>query len=206
VSTQTVKRALRRAEDSTAADWGARAGLVARGILWLVVGILAARIAVGDHAKADRAGALQTLKDQPLGMFLLVLLAVAFAAHAAYRLLEGTVGRRDEDDDLKRLLKRLWSLCRVGVYGALAVSTVRFLTAGGGSSEDPSDPTAEFMGLPAGRSLVGLPSADCAATSPTSSTCPVGGCGRSSRSSARRGCWGGGWSTPCSGRSSSRRR
>jgi hypothetical protein len=148
-----VKQAARRAEDSDAAEWGARAGLVARGLLWFVVAVLAAQVAAGGHERADRGGALQALKDQPLGTAVLVVLALAFAAHAGYRLLEGTVGRREETDDRTRLLKRGWSLCRVVVYGFFAVSTVTFLVSGG-SHEDASKPTAKVMELPAGRALV----------------------------------------------------
>jgi hypothetical protein len=150
-----VKQAARRAEDSDAAEWGARSGLVARGLLWLVVAFLAAGVAAGGHERADRKGALQTLKDEPLGEAILVALAVAFAGHAVYRLLEGTVGRRDETDDRKRLLKRLLSLSRVAVYGFFAVSTVTFLVTGG-SGESASKPTARVMELPGGRVVVGL--------------------------------------------------
>jgi hypothetical protein len=148
-----LKQAARRAEDSEAAEWGARSGLVARGLLWFVVAVLAAQVAAGGNERADRGGALQTLKDQPLGTALLLVLAVAFAAHACYRLLEGTVGRREESDRRTKLLKRGWSLCRVVVYGFFAVSTVTFLVTGS-SREDASKPTARVMELPAGRLLV----------------------------------------------------
>lgn len=153
-TTEDVKGAAREAEGSQAAEWGARAGVVARGLLWLVVGLLAANVALGGESKADKNGALAALRDQPFGKALLVVLAAAFAAHALFRLLEGTVGRRDEEDDRKRLLKRAWSLCRVGVYGFFAYSTVRFLVSSGGSSEDAKKPTARVMELPAGRWLV----------------------------------------------------
>lgn len=150
----SLKQSARRAESSQAAEWGARAGLVARGLLWLVIGFLALRVALGAHEQADRGGALQALRDQPLGKVLLVLLAAAFLAHAVFRLLEGTVGRRDEEDERKRTLKRAWSLCRVVVYGALAYSTLHFLTAGS-SKDNTRGPTAQLLHAPAGRLLLG---------------------------------------------------
>lgn len=158
MSAPDLKHAARKAEDSTAAEWGARAGLVARGLLWLVVGVLATNVALGGGGRADKQGALAAIRDQPFGKLLLVVLAVAFAAHAVFRLLEGTVGRRDEQDDRKRMLKRAWSLCRVVVYGFFAYSTARFLAAGGGGGggDNAKKPTAQVMELPAGRWLVGL--------------------------------------------------
>lgn len=146
----SVKQRARKAEDSQPAEWGARAGLVARGLLWLVVGLLAVQVALGDNAKADKGGALRAMKDQPLGTVLLIALALAFAAHAAYRVLEGTVGRRDEEHVV---LKRAWSWCRVLVYGFFAGSTVKFLLSGKDDG-NAKGPTARVLDLPAGRVLV----------------------------------------------------
>jgi len=140
--TQTARRAHR----SEPVQWGARSGLVARGLLWLVVGVLAANVALGGHDQADKSGALETLKDQPLGVPLLVVLAVAFAAHAGFRLLDAAVGEEG--------WKRLWQLGRALVYGFFAVSTVRLLVSGP-SKENAAKPTARVMNWPAGRTLVG---------------------------------------------------
>lgn len=150
----SLTHAARQAHRSDAAEWGARAGIVARGLLWLIVGLLAAGVALGGRDQADKNGALQTLKEQPLGQVLLAAVALAFAAHAAFRVLEGTVGRTEEHDDRKRLLKRAWSLVRAAVYLGLAGSTVKLLVSGS-SKENASRPTATVLGWPAGRWLVG---------------------------------------------------
>ena len=138
----------RRAERSDAARWGARSGLVARGLLWLLVGLLAARVALGGHEQADKTGALQSLKEQPFGEALLLLVAVAFAAHACFRALEAAVGDRE-------LPKRAWSAFRVVVYLFLAGSAARVLMSDGGGAEDARKSTARVMAWPAGRWLVG---------------------------------------------------
>jgi hypothetical protein len=154
--TTSVTGQARKAEQSDVARWGARAGLVARGLLWLSLGLVAGRVALGGGGKANKGGALQALRDQPLGKVLLVAMAIGFAAHAVFRLLEGTVGRRDEDDERKRNLKRVWSLCRVLIYGSLAVTTLGFAAGSGGSSDDAKGPTGRLMGMSGGRWLVGL--------------------------------------------------
>ncbi|MFN2539820.1 MAG: DUF1206 domain-containing protein [Mycobacteriales bacterium] len=144
----SLVNATRRAQRSDAAQWGARSGLVARGLLWLVVGILAANVALGGHDQADKHGALATLREQPLGKLLLLLVALAFAAHAVFRGLEAAVGRRE-------WWKRLWSLIKVGVYLFLAGSAARMLFGASGGSEDARKPTARVMSWPAGRWCVG---------------------------------------------------
>ena len=143
----SIAHAARRAQRSQPVQWSARSGLLARGLLWLVIGVLAGDLALGGHDQADKSGALATLKDQPLGTPLLVLVALAFAAHAAFRLLDAAVGEEG--------WKRLWQLGRAVVYGFLAGSTVALLVSGP-SHEDAARPTARVMSWPAGRWLVGL--------------------------------------------------
>src|SRR4051794_33794515 len=148
-----VKEAAREAENSTTVDRLARLGLVSRGVIWLVVGLLAVQVARGDNTQADKNGALRTIAAKPLGEGLLVLLAVGFLGYAAWRLLEGAVGHRDEDEEPKRWAKRIASLFRGGVYLVLAGSTAKFLV--NQDSHDQTKPlTARVMSEPGGRSLV----------------------------------------------------
>src|SRR3954447_7270226 len=150
---EAARDAARDAEDSTTVDWLARLGLASRGVIWLVVGLLAVQVALGDNTQADKNGALRTIADKPFGESLLVLLAVGFLGYAAWRLLEGAVGHRDEDEDAKRWTKRIASLCRGGVYLVLAGSTAKFLFSQSGS--DKTKPlTARVMSEPGGRILV----------------------------------------------------
>lgn len=143
----SARKAARRAHRSDAADWGARAGLVARGLLWLLVGLLAGNVALGGRDQADKNGALETLKDQPFGTLLLVVVALAFAAHAGFRLLNGAVGR-------DQWWRQLWQYCTSAVYLFLAGSTVKLLVSGSGK-ENAAKPTATVMSWPGGRWLVG---------------------------------------------------
>src|SRR5688572_2612577 len=105
-----AKDAAREAEDSAPVEWLARLGFCARGVIWLVIGVLALRIASGDSSRADKEGALEAIAGQPLGEVLLVVLLVGFLGYAAWRLLEGAVGHRDADAGQKRARKRLVSL------------------------------------------------------------------------------------------------
>lgn len=149
------KRAARRAENSTVVEWLARLGLVARGVIWLVIGLLATEVALGGNAEADRAGALRSIAGKPFGSLLLGVLVVGFVGYGAWRLLEAAVGHT-ADQGRKRWLKRGLSLSRGVLYLGLAVSTVRFLSSGAGSSDRTSPLTAQVMRHTAGRELVFL--------------------------------------------------
>ncbi len=72
-----------------------RLGYVARGIAFGVVGALL--VTAAATADADRApgldGALQTLRDAPLGPWLLTLVALGFVAYGGYSFVRARLGR-----------------------------------------------------------------------------------------------------------------
>lgn len=155
VTASTTKSSARRAESSTSVDRLARFGLVCRGVVWLLVGMLALDVAVGGRAKADRNGALGVIKDQPFGEVLLAVLVAGFLGYATWRLLQAAVGHHEEEDDKKRWTKRGASLFRGVLYAGLAVSTLRFLISrGGGDKTKPL--TGRVMAHSGGALLVGL--------------------------------------------------
>ena len=69
--------------------WATRAGrigYIAKGVALVIVGVLF--VAAGLHKRAKEAsgldGALKSLRDQPFGTVLLVIMAVGFAAFGLY--------------------------------------------------------------------------------------------------------------------------
>ena len=150
-----VRDAARDVHESTVVDRLARLGLAARGVVWLVVGLLALSVLLGGDEQTDRDGALGAIAARPYGGVLLVVLAVGFAGYAAWRALSAAVGHR-EDEGRKRSGKRALSGAKAVLYGFLAVSTLRFLLVGGGSGDRAPSLTAEVMERPGGRALVGL--------------------------------------------------
>jgi hypothetical protein len=147
----------RRVSSSTAFRTLARAGLAARGVIYILVGILAAQIAFGDGGKkADRQGALQTVAKSPGGTVLLWLLAIGLAGMTLWRLSEAIYGQAGADGH--KATKRLSSLARAIFYALVCSSTVAFIIGSGGpgsSDKKSKDWTAKAMhDLPAGRLLV----------------------------------------------------
>lgn len=147
-------------EDAADSDWLerlARAGLVARGLLYLVVAFLAVQVARGDNGeRADKQGALEAVVRQPLGKLLVLGLAVGFAGYALWRFVEAAVGPSEKDDPRKAMAKRAFYAGRGILYTAFAASAVRLLVSSGSASEAnaEADWTGRVLDWPGGRLLV----------------------------------------------------
>ena len=148
--------ALERAAESTWLERLARAGLVARGLLYVVVAVLALRVAQGSGAQADKQGALQTVVRQPLGRLLVLLLAVGFAGYAVWRFVEAAVGPADEDDRRKANFKRVGYAARAALYAFFCASAVKIFIWSNETArpENAADWTARVLAWPAGTWLV----------------------------------------------------
>jgi hypothetical protein len=159
--TETVAREARRGGDAVVAKdefaWLARAGLVARGVVYGVIGALAIEVATGTGGKdTNQQGALKTIAQQPLGNALLIVVAAGLAGYAAWRLIVALVGhgRRERDTGLERVSAAASAV----VYGALCVTAVGILSGGGGESgsKAPKSATAGVLGWTGGTEIVAI--------------------------------------------------
>jgi hypothetical protein len=136
-------------------EWLARAGLVARGVIYAIVGVLAIELALGEGGKTtNQQGALQTIAKQPFGKVLLVLMIVGLAGYAIWRLVRAAIGHGPEAaDDTK---ERIAGLASGIAYAMLCVTAVSILVGSGGGSGSPDQTTGGVLGWPGGQLLVGL--------------------------------------------------
>jgi hypothetical protein len=147
------KREARRASDSQWLERLVQLGLVAYGVVHLLVAWLALQLAFGDHSgPANQQGALHALARQPFGTPLLWIIALGFFALALWQLTEVFWGHVREDNP-KRTFKRLGSGGKAVVYAAIGVSAVK-IAVGSGSSSKSQALTARLMSAPFGRLLV----------------------------------------------------
>jgi Mn2+/Fe2+ NRAMP family transporter len=156
-----TRNAMNRAEeasDSAPLELLARVGLIAYGVVHLLIGWLAMQIAWSGSGgrSADSSGALKTLAGQPFGKALLWLIVVGLAALAVWQASSAIWGHRTGDPG-KRTRNRLKSTARAVVYAALAYSAGA-IAGGGGSSSSQSQKqaTSGLLDLPGGRVLVVL--------------------------------------------------
>ncbi len=150
-----ITRSARRASHSPVAHFLARAGLTARGVIYILVGWVAVLVALGDSAReADQTGALQMLVGKSYGLVSLWLLGIGFAAYALWRLSEAAFG---VTGDKPGAGPRLKSLARAIIYAGLSYLTFTVI-AGKAHSQSgrQQDITATAMQHTTGRVLVGL--------------------------------------------------
>jgi hypothetical protein len=143
--------------------WVARGGLVAKGVSYAIVGLLAIQVAVGEGGKAtSREGALATIAQNGLGKVLLVLLALGFAAYALWRFVSAFAERGDDDGasgEAKKWGKRAGYVGRGLIYAGLTYATIKIVAGSGGGqsqNQEAKSTTAGVLEWPAGRWLVGL--------------------------------------------------
>ena len=140
--------------DSDWVDWVARAGLVAYGVVYILIGWLALQLAFGDRSGApSSSGALRELAQQPFGGILIWIVSIGMFLLAVWQLIEAVVGHRDEDGK-KRVAKRLASAGKAAVYVVIGVSGVKIAVGSGSSGKGEETYTAKLMNLPAGQVLV----------------------------------------------------
>ena len=145
-----------KAARSDGFEWLARAGFVARGLIYGIIGVLAVKLAVGAGGKTtNQQGAMRTIAEQPFGKVLLILVAIGLGGYALWRLIHALLGHGPEDSDTSS--ERVAALGSGIVYAGLCAIAVEILLgAGGSSSRGAQQTTAGVLGWPAGTWLVGL--------------------------------------------------
>ena len=150
------------AANSEALEHLARVGLIAYGVVHLLVAWLALQLAWwgGSGESADQSGAMSTLADSPIGKPLLWVIAVGLIALAAWQAAEVLRWRSGWSASGKARMKALQksgtALVKSAIYIALAVLAIRFATGSGqSSSESQQDATAGVLGWPGGQFIVG---------------------------------------------------
>jgi hypothetical protein len=153
---RTAQSTGREAAASHWLQWLARGGLVARGVNYMLIGLLAVQIAFGSKGKqADSAGALHAVAGQDGGIVVLWLLAAGFAGLALWRLAEAGYGQAGPGGHTAG--KRLVSLGLGAFYGFVSAGIVAFILGTGSQSSgnaESQDLTAKVMAHPGGRWLV----------------------------------------------------
>ncbi|RHW25322.1 DUF1206 domain-containing protein [Nocardioides immobilis] len=148
-----AERKAREARDHPALAWMARIGFATYGVVYVVVGVLAAQLALGDSSgKVSGQGALHEVAEQPFGSIALVVAACGLGALTVWQVCEAIGGHTDRDG-ARRLASRAGSAGRAVVFATLAVLAVQ-VVVGDSSGGGTDGYTARLLALPFGQALV----------------------------------------------------
>ncbi|MGY1609710.1 MULTISPECIES: DUF1206 domain-containing protein [unclassified Geodermatophilus] len=159
--TGSVTGAAGRAGNSDTLENLARVGLIAYGVVHLLIAWLALQLAWGGGGQsADQSGALETVAGSAVGKPLLWIIAIGMVALALWQaaeVLRWRSGWSASGDARKKALTRSGkAVAKAVVYLALAVLAFRYATGSGGSGSGQQQTVSGVFGWPAGRWLVGL--------------------------------------------------
>jgi len=133
-----------------------KVGLVAYGVVHLVIAWLAFRLAFGEaEGEASNTGALRQLAQTPIGLVLMWLVVVGMATLVVWQAVAAGVGYTEYDGS-KRVRKRLGAVGRMVIYAALGVAATQIAIGARTDSNTEQQVTSGLLGLPGGPILVGL--------------------------------------------------
>ena len=139
----------------------ARAGLTAKGVVYVLLGTLAFMAAFGINGKSsrntDKAGVFEFIQEQPAGTFLLWAVAAGLACYFVWRIIQAFADTEHKGKDVKGASVRGRYLFSGLVYGSLATQVVSMLVLHKKKSGDSSQGLVqELLSKPMGQWLVGI--------------------------------------------------
>ena len=140
----------------------ARFGYAAKGIVYMLVGILAFQAAFNWGGRVTGSkGAFRTIASQPFGNILLFLVAIGLLGYVVWRFVEAFRDPEHNDSGISAFGRRASYFVSGLIYGSLALFALRIVFtssggsgSGGGGSTDQR--TAELLSQPFGQWLVAL--------------------------------------------------
>jgi hypothetical protein len=146
----------RQATHSTAFEVLTRIGFVARGAIYVIIGLLAIQVAIhAGNERTNQRGAMQTIEHQPFGHWLLIVVAVGLGAYSAWRFVQAFAGHGPEGGGDHSTFGRIAAFCSGCAYAGLCVLAVTILLgSSSSSSSNPHKQTAGVLGWPGGQWLV----------------------------------------------------
>lgn len=135
-----------------------RAGWVAKGLVYLLVGVLFVRIALGspESDEANQAGAVEKIAEQPQGRLLLVALGTGLLLYAIWRVFTVVL---PGDWTGKALLDRIGYLVSAAIYTSLLVTIADVIRRASSEPDKREDRVIEslvtdVLSVTAGRTMV----------------------------------------------------
>ncbi|MEH6656983.1 DUF1206 domain-containing protein [Leeuwenhoekiella marinoflava] len=134
----------------------ARAGMVAKGVVYAIIGTLTAMAAFNlGGSKSGSDSVLEFLAQQAFGNFLLGILALGLFSYTFYRIYEALFGSGDSWSETKGFVKRAGYLVSGVFYGVLGFTAAK-MVVGSGSGSGGNSMISTVLSKPYGPYLVGF--------------------------------------------------
>ena len=134
-------------------------GYAAKGMVYILVGVLAARAAVSAGQQAEgKGGALESLLAAPFGQIVLAVTVAGLLAYTLWRFVQSALDAENEGEDAEGIVKRVGFAASGLAYLALAGFSLRSLLNSSSSQSQGSgtqEVASTLMAQPLGRFLVG---------------------------------------------------
>ena len=134
---QEVKSEFRKVSFSPLMELLIRVGFGARGLLYVVMGMVALSVALGgSSAPADQQGALAELARLPSGKILLILMIIGLVGYSVWGLIRATFDPLHLGKQLKGLVQRAGYLVSGISYFTLVFPTIHLLSGQGKAAQN----------------------------------------------------------------------
>ncbi|WP_084816291.1 DUF1206 domain-containing protein [Frondihabitans sp. Leaf304] len=152
-SPSEIRSAAGKVGDSHALEVLARAGFAASGLVHLLLGYLAIRVALHQGGKSDQSGALAQVAKLPGGTIILWLTVVGLFALGLWLVIQAVLGIGSSSK--KRWVRSLVSASKAAAYVALGLTAAQTALGSATSSTSTStNASASILTLPGGRILL----------------------------------------------------
>lgn len=139
----------------------ARFGLVSKGVVYCLMGILSVLAAFGLAQKnGDKAEAFKTIYSQPFGQFLLVIIGVGLLGYVMLRFFQAFKDIDNKGKDMKGVLDRVGYTLSAFLYLGIGAYALKLVVggAGGGESDSRQFVVSKVLEYPGGQYMVGAAS------------------------------------------------
>jgi hypothetical protein len=134
-----------------------RFGHIVRGILYMVLGILALRLALGTRGEAmTQTGAIKMIGHQPFGLVLLVAVAVGLACYSLWSAIHAIFDPLRNGHSFRGLARRAAFASNALVYTGLMLVTLQIVVGPLPHIPTSFDWTASLLAKTSGAWLVGI--------------------------------------------------
>jgi hypothetical protein len=160
---QDSKRAARKAAYSPFTESLARMGFGVRGLIYLIMGVIAVEVAYGARSTpADQQGAIAAIGAQPAGHIMLIFVLIGLVGYSLWGVIRAIFDPLHVGKDAEGLFQRLWFFISAGMYASLILPTYGYLTGkakaaqNGAQTAQTQHAVSTIMSMPWGRWAVGI--------------------------------------------------